>query len=329
LFDVAIEKFTTVLEESSPLPPLCQMFAILRKERAEAFILSRNFVDALYDCQEVIKYQRDYAPVWILRAEILLFLGKPEEAKNELSMARNSCTAYDPEIEDAYYRADFETRIVRVNNDVINMLQQLNAGTYEIDDNDDNLSVPSRLDLLDRPNVQPGNTLQSPRNSEKMTNRRSMSHIESRPYGSDNVQLHRPNEELKKPNKDVRRKKTPVSNDTSRTRSDRPRKVISEDRPQSPTNGRRRDGERRRREDTDRKKSSRSTADEYSKSARRSREPDGTEKDRTKQSSSRARSSRGQQQEGGDITESIKMREPTRGSVPRTLSGSKRNECNP
>ena len=56
------------------------LYGMLRSERAEAWMLEDKYLEALKDCQEVINAQRENAAAWTVRAEVLIALGKADEA---------------------------------------------------------------------------------------------------------------------------------------------------------------------------------------------------------------------------------------------------------
>lgn len=127
----AIEHFTTAIKASDPLPPMAPLFAMLRTERAECFLLSTQFLFALKDCQEVVSDHREYAPAWIVRSEVLLALGKAEDAQKELLDARRTWGANNPTIEEGCKRVDFELRVVKANADLLSFQKELDGGISE------------------------------------------------------------------------------------------------------------------------------------------------------------------------------------------------------
>lgn len=222
----AVEHFTEAINANDTLPPRSELFGILRKERAEAYIMSRNFVQALKDCQEVINFRPNYSPVWLLRSEVLIFLGKAEDAKKELFRAKISWGADDPDIEDGYYRADFETRIIREHRDINKLMKQIETGTFDLDRNP---TMDKRKSTAghDTPksNGKPRGFSESPKPSEKRFNRRSLSHAERRDSEAANFTIQGNDEER---NKDPRRKKPAVSQDQSRGKEELVRRRSSQ-----------------------------------------------------------------------------------------------------
>ena len=124
----AISYFTTAIKECGPLPPAVTLFAMLRTERAQSYLLSQQFLYALQDCQEVVNSCHEYAPAWVIRAEVMVALGKAEEAKKELSKVRKTWGASNHIIEDGYRRVDFELRAAQINRDTMKTLRDLENG---------------------------------------------------------------------------------------------------------------------------------------------------------------------------------------------------------
>jgi tetratricopeptide (TPR) repeat protein len=127
----AIEQFTIAIKTSSPLPRLSPLFAALRTGRSESHLLAHQYLQALKDCQEVVTVRREYAPAWIVRSEVLIALGKVQDARNELSLARRTWGAGNPIIEEGYKRADFEFRVLRVDAEITVFQSELDEGNTE------------------------------------------------------------------------------------------------------------------------------------------------------------------------------------------------------
>lgn len=128
MYQEAISYFTTAIKECGPLPPAVTLFAMLRTERAQSYLLSQQFLYALQDCQEAVNACREYAPAWVIRAEVMVALGKAEEAKKELSKVRKTWGAKNHIIEDGYRRVDFEIRAAEINRETIKTLRDLENG---------------------------------------------------------------------------------------------------------------------------------------------------------------------------------------------------------
>jgi tetratricopeptide (TPR) repeat protein len=131
LYKSAIEHFTAAIKESEPLPPKAPLFAKLRTERAEAYLLSMQFLFALKDCQEVVSVRKEHAAAWVVRSEVLIALGKAEDAKKELAKIRRTWGSDNPTIEEGYHRVDFELRVVKANEDLVRFVSELDSGTSE------------------------------------------------------------------------------------------------------------------------------------------------------------------------------------------------------
>jgi Flp pilus assembly protein TadD len=124
----AVEHFTSAIKESSKISEKTVLYGMLRTERAEAWMLSDKYLEALKDCQEVINAQRENAAAWTVRAEVLIALGKAEEAKKELAAIRKSWGAENQTIEEGYRRVDFEMRVLKEDRDLIRFIKDLDRG---------------------------------------------------------------------------------------------------------------------------------------------------------------------------------------------------------
>lgn len=114
----AVEHFTAAMKEKTLVPEKTPLYAMVRCERAEAMMLSHNLDDALRDCEDVIAAQPENAPAWTVRAEILISLGKAQEAQEELMHIRRTWGADDPTIEEGYRRVDFELRVLKAEDEL-------------------------------------------------------------------------------------------------------------------------------------------------------------------------------------------------------------------
>jgi len=124
----ALEHFSSAIKESGVVPPQAPLFGQLRTERAEAFLLSRKYMEALKDCDEVLKSQEENATAWSVRAEILIALGKAEDAKKELERIRCSWGADNPTIDEGYRRVDFELRVLKEDDELMKFVEDLQSG---------------------------------------------------------------------------------------------------------------------------------------------------------------------------------------------------------
>ena len=124
----ATEYFTEAIEESGSLMNKAPLYTMLRTERAEAYLLSKKYLDALKDCQEVILVQKENASAWTVRADILVALGKVEDAKKELTRIRRSWGSDNPTIEEGLRRVDFELRVQKADECLNNFVADLEKG---------------------------------------------------------------------------------------------------------------------------------------------------------------------------------------------------------
>ena len=127
-YSEAAEKFATAIKESNPLPPVAPLFAILRTERAECNLLALQFVPALKDCHEVTSVCPTHAPAWIVRANVLVALGRKKDAKKELEKVRRLVGVDNPIIEESFKKLDFELRLEKVDADLLTFQKELEAG---------------------------------------------------------------------------------------------------------------------------------------------------------------------------------------------------------
>jgi len=124
----AVEHFTGALKDCGTISENTVLYGMLRSERAEAWMLTDKFLEALKDCQEVINAQRENAAAWTVRAEVLIALGKAEEAKKELMVIRKSWGADNQTIEEGYRRVDFELRVMKADRDLMRFIKELDRG---------------------------------------------------------------------------------------------------------------------------------------------------------------------------------------------------------
>ena len=117
----AVELFTTVMQESSEgvnIPHQAPLYGILLTERAEANLLSDQHEDALADCAEAISLKQDNLAAWTVKIEVYYNLGRLQEARDELAVARKTWGARNETIEDAFKKTDFELRLRKVDNEL-------------------------------------------------------------------------------------------------------------------------------------------------------------------------------------------------------------------
>lgn len=127
-FKQSVDVFTQAIDASSPMPPLAPMYAIMRTHRAESYMAMKQYVAALKDCQEVLKFQSRFAPAWVVRAQVMCALGQAEKARKEIVAARKSWGAGDPDIEKGYKYVEFELRVSKEDCDMEAFKSELDAG---------------------------------------------------------------------------------------------------------------------------------------------------------------------------------------------------------
>jgi tetratricopeptide (TPR) repeat protein len=130
----AVDHFSTAIKESGDVPAKAPLYGILRTERAEAFLLSKCYQEALKDCNDVLMAQNENAGACSVRAEILISMGKAEEAKTELERIRSTWGSDNPTIDEAYRRVDFELRVLKADNDLMTFVDDLENGRFDFSD---------------------------------------------------------------------------------------------------------------------------------------------------------------------------------------------------
>ena len=128
----AVEQFSAAFsDEALPLPSGTALFCLLKIGKAEALLLSKQYREALGDCLDAVDSQPENAEAWALKAEIMICLGKAQDAKNELSDIRRSWGADNYVIEDAYRKANFELKVKKVDDDLLQLVNDIEAGIPE------------------------------------------------------------------------------------------------------------------------------------------------------------------------------------------------------
>lgn len=124
----AVEQFTLAITVNDPLPPLSPLLAMLKTGRAEGYLLAKQYLSALKECQEVISARHEHDQAWIVRSEVLIALGRAAEAKKELLFARRTWGAGNPSIEKGFRRVEFEVYVVHADNDILLLQNELDHG---------------------------------------------------------------------------------------------------------------------------------------------------------------------------------------------------------
>jgi tetratricopeptide (TPR) repeat protein len=131
-YDEADHLLTTAIQVCEPVPPKSMLFSKLRTDRANCLLHRLQYLPALNECNDVIEVQREYAPIWVVRSEVLMALGKVDEATRELRHLRHTWGAEDSAIEFAYNRADFERRVLKVDAALLKFQNDLDNGTCDM-----------------------------------------------------------------------------------------------------------------------------------------------------------------------------------------------------
>lgn len=125
----AVELFTSTMEEGTEkIPHHAPLYGILLTERAEANLLSDQHEAALGDCAEAISLKQDNLAAWTVKIEVYYALGRLQDARNELSVARKTWGARNETIEDAYKKTDFELRLRKVDNELRFLVATVESG---------------------------------------------------------------------------------------------------------------------------------------------------------------------------------------------------------
>jgi len=167
----AVDHFTLAMSESGEVPNRATLFGALRTERAEALLLSKKYLDALKDCQDVIYANTENATAWAVRAEVLVATGNTDEAKNELDIIRRTWGSDNPTIDEAYKRVDFELRVQKADEELQQLAEKLQAGTFERLTSNENGKSHSELRVPERRGVSSRKSDRSQRNDRNPESR--------------------------------------------------------------------------------------------------------------------------------------------------------------
>lgn len=125
----AVELFTSTMKEGTEkIPHHAPLYGILLTERAEANLLSDQHEAALEDCAEAISLKQDNLAAWTVKIEVYYALGRLQEARDELSVARKTWGARNETIEDAYKKTDFELRLRKVDKELRFLVATVECG---------------------------------------------------------------------------------------------------------------------------------------------------------------------------------------------------------
>lgn len=123
----AVELFTSSMDGDS-IPPEAPLYGILLSERAEANLLSDQYEDALEDCNEAISLKQDNMTAWTVKIEVYFAVGRLQEARDELAVARKTWGTGNEIIEDAYKKTDFELRLKKADDELHKLAASIEAG---------------------------------------------------------------------------------------------------------------------------------------------------------------------------------------------------------
>jgi len=125
----AVELFTSIMKEGEDrIPHNAPLYGILLTERAEANLLSDQHEAALEDCAEAISLKQDNLAAWTVKIEVYYALGRLQEARDELAVARKTWGARNETIEDAYKKTDFELRLRKVDDELRFLVETVEDG---------------------------------------------------------------------------------------------------------------------------------------------------------------------------------------------------------
>jgi len=125
----AAEQFTYSMDEHAlPLPAGTSLYCLIKIERAEAFLLAKHYGEALKDVKDALDTQPENAEAWALKAEIYMCLGRAVEAKEELAEIRQTWGRDNLIIEESYRKANFEEKVRRVDDELMHLINNVEAG---------------------------------------------------------------------------------------------------------------------------------------------------------------------------------------------------------
>ncbi|CAB9523475.1 DnaJ (Hsp40) homolog, subfamily C, member 7 [Seminavis robusta] len=128
----AVEQFTDAMDERAlPLPTGTALYCLIKMERAEALLLSKHYTEALRDCKDALESEPENAEAWALKAEIYMCLGRAGEAKQELAEVRHTWGHDNMVIDEAYRKANFEMKVRRVDDELMQLINDVEAGIPE------------------------------------------------------------------------------------------------------------------------------------------------------------------------------------------------------
>jgi tetratricopeptide (TPR) repeat protein len=128
----AVEQFTDATDDRAlPLPTGTALYCLIKMERAEALLLSKHYAEALRDCKDALESEPENAEAWALKAEIYMCLGRASEAKQELLDVRETWGGDNIVIDEAYRKANFEMKVRKVDDELMQLINDVEAGVPE------------------------------------------------------------------------------------------------------------------------------------------------------------------------------------------------------
>jgi len=82
----------------------------------------------LKECQEIFTVVKEHIGAWIVHLNVLVVLGKANDAKNELAKIWKTCGADNVAIGEVYRKVDFELRLSKAEQDLMQFIMDMDAG---------------------------------------------------------------------------------------------------------------------------------------------------------------------------------------------------------
>mmetsp|Transcript_15484 Transcript_15484/g.38554 ORF Transcript_15484/g.38554 Transcript_15484/m.38554 type:complete len:1319 (-) Transcript_15484:220-4176(-) len=182
----AVDLFTSSIEDGERIPDGSPLYGILLTERAEANLLSDQFEAALADCTEAISLKEDNMTAWTVKIEVYFALGRLQEARDELLVARKTWGAGNEIIEDAYRKTDFELRMKKADDELHKLAALVETGVtpdesgpLHMNSSERRSSTPGRRSS-GAGTGNPGSSSKQPRSNRKLLSRSSSGRATSR-----------------------------------------------------------------------------------------------------------------------------------------------------
>ena len=121
MLKMAVECFSSAIAEES-IPPRSPIMSALRTERAESELQLMHFPEALSDARVVLEANPRCSQAWVVQTNALIATGRAHEARAKIRAARQTWACNLPEMEEAYARADFESKLIDVDKELRSMV---------------------------------------------------------------------------------------------------------------------------------------------------------------------------------------------------------------